>query len=75
MSSSRLTLALGAGSLIITNMEKSSVALPLLSGVRHIRPGQTINMTKVFSIPDIRKSPILIDILSKRRIFIHKTWK
>lgn len=84
MSSSRLTLALSAGKLVITNRERVSVGLELVSvdedsgvitkHIRTIRPTQTLDLTRFTTVKNIRKSERLKRTISTRRIFVHDTW-
>ena len=84
MSSSRFTLALSAGKLVITNREKVSVALEIRNTndatgvvhteIKHIRAGQTLDLTRYATIKDLRKSVLLKQTISRRRIYVHNTW-
>ena len=82
MSSSRMTLALSAGKLVITNNERVSVGLEIINNseagqvksIRTIRPGQVLDITRFTTVKDIRKSERLKRTISTRRIFVHDTW-
>lgn len=80
--SSRLVKALSVGDLRVTNREPVSVGIEFVSekdgtrtkSVRIFRPGREINLTRLYSVQDLRKSPHLKRVVSTRAILIKDTW-
>jgi len=86
---SRLALALAAGSLVIVNHESVSVGVTLVhlkpnpknprlpihqKVVKELRPGIEYELTRNYSVPELRASEHLHQVLGRRRIEIVKTW-
>lgn len=84
MSSARLTRALAAERLIVTNKEVVSVGLlirtvdnatgAVSSYVETLRPGCTVDITKKCSVQEIRRNKELQDVIVKRKIHIEDVW-
>lgn len=83
MSSSRLVRAMAVGKLIIVNNELSSVGVELMSTnpdgstrkwVATIKPKQTLDVSKVCSIDDIRRNTVLQNTIVRRKITVIDTW-
>jgi len=89
MSSSRLNLALAAGSLVVVNRESVSVGvtlvhfkpnpknprLPIREGtVKELRPGIEYELTRHYSVQELRASEHLLRVIGRRRIEILQTW-
>ncbi len=80
MSNCRITQALAAGRLVVTNKESVGVSLFIQTNgspgstpvcrAELLRPGQTLNITNLCTVEDIRKNKTLQDTLVRRNIQI-----